>query len=273
MIDKKHKRITVSRQCELLSFARSSLYYRSKEESTEDILFRRLLDEEYTRHPFYGVRRMTWYLRQLGHKVGPKRTRHLLRDMGLMAVYPKLNLSRPGRYHKIYPYLLRDIEITRPDQVWAADITYIRLSKGFVYLVAIIDLFSRNVLSWQLSNTLDAGFCVYALTEALLTGRPEIFNTDQGSQFTSVEFTSVLEDAGVRISMDGRGRVFDNIFVERLWRSVKYEEVYLKDYVSVREAREALGRYFEFYNLERPHQSLDYRTPEEVYHGSYAVAV
>lgn len=273
MIKNKRKNITTSRQCELVGLARSSLYYKAKGESAYDALLKRLLDEEYTRHPFYGVRRMAKYLKKLGHRIGKKRTRRLLREMGLMAVYPKRGLSKPCKYHKIYPYLLREVEVTRPDHVWAADITYIRLSKGFVYLVAIIDLFSRKVLAWRLSNTLDAGFCVDVLKEALLKGRPEIFNTDQGSQFTSFEFTSVLADAGVLISMDGRGRVFDNIFVERLWRSVKYEEVFLKDYGNVREARASLGRYFEFYNFERPHQSLGYKTPSEVYHGIHAVAV
>ena len=273
MIEPGNRIINISRQCALLGLARSSLYYEAKGENPEDLKLKRMLDEEYTRRPFYGVRRMTEYLRREGYAVGETRTRRLLREMGLMAVYPKPKLSVPCKYHKLYPYLLRDVEITRPDQVWAADITYIRLSGGFVYLVAIMDLFSRKALSWRLSNTLDAGFCVEALREALLKGRPEIFNTDQGSQFTSLEFTGVLENAGVKISMDGRGRVFDNIFVERLWRSVKCEEVYLKDYSSLREARDGLGRYFEFYNFERPHQSLGYRTPGEVYGPLVAVAV
>lgn len=272
MIEKDHKEVSTSRQCELLAIGRSGLYYKPAEESPEDILLKNHIDEEYTRHPFYGVRRMTNYLKSLGFKVGEKRTRRLLREMGLMAVYPKPRLSIPGKDHKVYPYLLRGLTITRPDQVWAADITYIRLSKGYVYLVAIMDLYSRKVISWRLSNTLDAGFCVEALKEALSKGRPEIFNTDQGSQFTSFEFTGVLEDAGVKISMDGRGRVYDNIFVERLWRSVKYEDVYIKDYASIRDARDSLMRYFEFYNFERPHQSLDYRTPVAVYQGGLAVA-
>jgi len=273
MIEKKHKNIATSRQCELLGLARSSLYYKAKDENPENLLLKRLLDEEYTRRPFYGVRRMSWHLKKHGHGVGEKRTRRLLRDMGLMAVYPKRGLSKPCKYHRVYPYLLRNVKATRPDQVWAADITYIRLSKGFVYLVAIIDLFSRKVLSWRISNTLDAGFCVDALKEALLKGRPEIFNTDQGSQFTSREFTGILEAAGIRISMDGRGRAFDNIFVERLWRSVKYEEVYLKDYADPVEARGELRRYFRFYNEERPHQALQYRTPAEVYFAGQSAGI
>jgi putative transposase len=229
----------------------------------------RRLDEQYTATPFYGVERMTACLRRQGMAIGHNRVRRLLRLMGLEAIYPKPRLSLPnGAAHRIYPYLLRGLRIDRPNQVWSADITYIRLSQGFVYLVAILDWFSRYMLSWSLSTTLDAWFCLQALREALRTGTPEIFNTDQGSQFTSGEWIAELQQAGVTISMDGRGRAFDNIFTERLWRSVKYEEVYLKDYRVVDEARQGLGGYFGFYNTDRPHQALGYRTPAEVHFGA-----
>lgn len=223
------------------------------------------IDEQYTRTPCYGVPRMTAHLRRQGRRVNPKRTRRLMRQMGLEAIYPKPRLSRPERAHPTYPYLLRNVAIRRADQVWGTDITYIRLRGGFVYLTAIMDWHSRYVLSWELSNTLDASFCVSALERALRRSTPEIFNSDQGAQFTSEAFTGLLKEAGVRISMDGRGRAFDNIFFERLWRTVKYEEVYLKDYRSMAEARENLRQYFRFYNTQRPHQSLAYRTPAEVY--------
>lgn len=225
----------------------------------------RLLDEEYTRHPFYGVRRMHLFLTRQGYEVNPKRVRRLLRKMGLEAIYPKPCLSKPEPGHRIYPYLLRGLPIVRPDQVWGTDITYIRLRHGFVYLVAIMDWFSRYVLAWDLSISLDTSFCIAALQWALTSARPEIFNTDQGVQFTSEAFTNLLLNLQVKISMDGRGRAMDNIFVERLWRTVKYEEVYLKDYTSVREASDSLSRYFRFYNCERGHQSLANLTPEEVY--------
>ena len=227
----------------------------------------RLIDEQYTRTPFYGSPRMTEHMRRQGFRINRKRVRRLMRRMGLEAVGPKPRLSRANKAHPKYPYLLRDLDIRRPDQVWCSDITYIRLSGGFVYLTAVMDWHTRYVLSWELSNTLDASFCVSALDRALRKSKPEIFNSDQGSQFTGGEFTGRLKSAGVRISMDGRGRVFDNIFVERLWRTVKYEEVYLKDYRSAAEARENLKRYFDFYNTERPHQSLRYRTPSEAYFG------
>ena len=227
----------------------------------------RLLDEEYTRHPFYGVPKMTHWLRKQGHEVGPKRVRRLLRLMSLMAVYPKPHLSQNPLEHKRFPYLLHEVEILRPNQVWSVDITYIRLRRGFVYLVAILDWFSRYVISWELSISLDVGFCVAALERALTIQRPEIFNSDQGVQFTSAAFQAPLLAAQVRLSMDGRGRVFDNIFVERLWRSVKYEDVFIKDYVDVPETRFGLGRYLHFYNDERFHQALDYRTPRSVYWG------
>lgn len=225
----------------------------------------RLLDEQYTRTPFYGVRRMTRWLHEMGHAPDVKRVRRLLRLMGLEAIYPKPRISLPGTGHKIYPYLLRGVPIVRPDQVWSTDITYIRLAKGFVYLVAVMDWFSRYVISWSLSVTLDAAFCLDALERALARGRPEIFNSDQGAQFTAGEFTGRLEENRIQISMDGRGRFLDNIFVERLWRSVKYEDVYLKDYQTASEARAGLRQYFKFYNKERFHEALDYKTPEAVY--------
>jgi putative transposase len=225
----------------------------------------RLLDEQYTRTPFYGVEKMTWWLGQQGFEVNVKRVRRLLRKMGLLAIYPKPNLSQPHPEHKIYPYLLRDVPILRVNQVWSTDITYIRLVGGFIYLVAVIDWFSRYVLAWEISNTLDLNFCLACLERALSQGQPEIFNTDQGSQFTSRAFTGRLEEAEVRVSMDGKGRALDNIWVERLWRTVKVEEVYIKDYPNVPEAVRGLGNYFKFYNTERPHQSLDYRTPAQVY--------
>jgi len=267
MIEIGNKNIPVQRQCELIDLPRSSFYYESQKDGMFDSELMRVLDEEYTKTPFYGVPRMTFRLRKLGYKVGKKRVRRLLRSMGLMAVYPKKRLSLSNQNHKKYPYLLRGVEIVRANQVWSVDITYVRLRKGFAYLVAIIDWHSRYVIAWELSLSLESDFCVEALRHALLKGSPEIFNSDQGTQFTSEDFTGILLRAGIRISMDGRGRVYDNIFVERLWRSVKYEEVYLRDYEDVREARESLGRYFEFYNCERPHQALGYRTPQEVYGG------
>ena len=225
----------------------------------------RLLDEQYTRTPFYGIPRMTVWLRRQDYQVNHKRVTRLMNLMGLQAIYPKPNTSRKNQDHKIYPYLLRNVEIVHPDQVWSTDITYIRMKGGFLYLTAIIDWFSRYVLSWRLSNTLDAHFCIEALEEAFQFGHPEIFNTDQGSQFTSIKFTGILEDHNIKVSMDGRGRALDNVFVERLWRSVKYEEVYLHDYHTPVEAQLGLDQYFNFYNKERFHQSLGYLTPGEVY--------
>jgi putative transposase len=225
----------------------------------------RLLDEQYTRAPFYGVRRMTAWLEEQGYPVNAKRVRRLLRKMGLSAMYPKPSLSQPLLGAQVYPYLLRGVAIERVNQVWSTDITYIRLLSGFIYLVAIIDWYSRYVLAWEVSNTLESSFCVAALDHALEQAAPEVFNTDQGAQFTSLVFTRRLKEQGIKISMDGRGRALDNIFVERLWRSVKYEEVYVKDYRYVPDAIRGLRAYFEFYNRERLHQSLDYRTPEAVY--------
>jgi putative transposase len=226
----------------------------------------RRIDEQYTRTPFYGSRRMAVWLRGLGQAVNRKRVQRLMQLMGIEAVYPKRRLSANGAEHKVFPYLLRGVDVARPDQVWSADITYIRLRHGFMYLVAVMDWFSRCVLAWELSNAIDAGFCVQALERALAGGyRPEVFNTDQGPQFCSEDFTSLLKRAEVAISMDGRGRVFDNIFIERLWRTVKYEEIYLHDYRDGHEARGRLEWFFDFYNRERPHQSLSYRTPAAVY--------
>jgi putative transposase len=268
MIEMADCALSVREQCRLLGVARSTVYYERRGPSLWDLAVMRQIDEQYTRAPFYGVERMTASLRRAGMRIGHNRVRRLLRVMGLEALYPKRRLSVPGGpEHRIYPYLLRGLRIERPNQVWSADITYIRLSQGFVYLMAVLDWFSRYVLSWSLSTTLEAWFCVQALREALRMARPEVFNTDQGSQFTSGEWIEELTKAGVAISMDGRGRVFDNIFTERLWRSVKYEEVYLKDYRDVDEAREGLDGYFKFYNTSRPHQGLGYRTPWEVHVG------
>jgi putative transposase len=245
--------------------SRSGLYYTPAEESAENLDLMRWLDEQYMRTPFFGVRRMTDGLTKRGWAVNTKRVRRLMRLMGLEAIYPKPRLSIPGPGHKIYPYLLRGLNIDRPNQVWASDITYIRLRQGFIYLVAIMDWFSRYVLSWEVSVSLDTSFCLAALDWALQRGRPEIFNTDQGSQFTSEDFTSRLKNNGIDVSMDGRGRVIDNIFIERLWRTVKYEEVFLKDYLDVAQAISNLKAYFGFYNHERPHQALGYQTPSAVY--------
>ena len=260
-----HPQISVRRQCELLGLAPSSYYYQAQPESSENLFYMRWLDREYTDRPFYGVEKMTAGLQNQGHPVGPKRVRRLLRAMGLMAVYAKPRLSLNPLAHKRFPYLLMGVAIVRPNQVWSTDITYIRLQGGFVFLAAIIDWYSRYVLGWELSITLEADFCVLLLERALATQRPDIFNTDQGVQFTSGQFQAPLLAAQVRLSMDGRGRAFDNIFVERLWRSVKYEEVYLKDYRNVAEARLGIDQYFGFYNKTRIHQSLNYQTPHAVH--------
>ena len=267
MIDAGLMDIPVSRQCELLGMSRSGYYYKPQGESPLNLHLMNLIDEQYTKMPYYGAEKMTAWLKRQGYKANPKRIRRLMRKMGLEAIYPKRNLSIPSAEHKKYPYLLRDLAIECPEQVWCADITYIRMAQGFLYLVAIMDWYSRYVLSWRLSNTLDAGFCLEALEAALAISQPEIFNTDQGVQFTSGDFTGRLQIAGIKISMDGRGRVFDNIFIERLWRSVKYEEVYVHSYESVRDALNGLTRYFQLYNRERLHESLGYRTPREVYFG------
>lgn len=262
--------LALSTQCKLLKVTRSVVYEQKKRLlkaiDEDECLLLRLLDEEYTRHPFYGSRRMTKYLCRCGHTVNRKRVQRLMQTLGLAGMAPGPNTSRPHPQHKIYPYLLRGVDVIRPNQVWSTDITYVRLPHGFVYLVAIIDWYSRKVLAWQLSNTLDAGFCVDCLEEAIqVYGTPEIFNTDQGSQFTSDAFTGVLIKHDITISMDGRGRALDNIFVERLWRTVKYEEVYLKKHSNMQDLMMGLTQYFVFYNEERLHQSLGYKTPNRVY--------
>jgi putative transposase len=225
----------------------------------------RLMDIEYTRHPFYGSRRLTVFLKKSGYQINRKRIQRLMRIMGLEAIYPKPKLSQKNKEHRIYPYLLRGVLIDRPNQVWSTDITYIPIANGFMYLVAVIDWYSRYVISWELSNTLDSAFCLTALNKSLKLGKPEIFNTDQGTQFTCNAFTGILEKANINISMDGRGRALDNIFIERLWRSVKYEDIYLKNYFSGIDLRQGMESYFSFYNNERPHQSLKYKTPTEIY--------
>ncbi|OQX14621.1 MAG: transposase [Desulfobulbaceae bacterium A2] len=258
----------LARQCALAGVARATFYAGQQTPLVDEdnLLFSRLIDEEYTRHPFYGSRRMVVFLDKRGHVVNRKRVQGLMREMGLAGMAPGPNTSRPHPEHKVYPYLLRGVAVIRPDQVWSIDITYIRLARGFAYLVAIIDWYSRRVLSWRISNSMETVFCIDCLEEALRSGaKPEIFNSDQGSQFTSKAFTDVLLGQGITISMDGRGRVFDNIFVERLWRNVKYEDVYLKGYESMVDLGKGLGEYFVFYNSERPHQALRQGTPDVVY--------
>lgn len=266
LVETAHEELSLQRQGELLGLARASYYYEGVAVSAEKLRLMNLLDEQYTKTPFYGVRKMTAWLNEVKEEnVNVKRIRRLLRLMGLAAIYQKPRLSQAAAGHRIYPYLLRGVKIERVNQVWSTDITYIRLHGGFVYLVAVIDWYSRYVLSWEVSTTLETDFCVSSLERALAWGQPEIFNTDQGAQFTSQAFTQMLKAQEIAISMDGRGRALDNIFVERLWRSVKYEEVYLHDYENVPQAITGLGKYFQFYNHERLHQSLDYKTPAAVY--------
>ena len=265
MIALAHPHLSIRRQCALLGLSRASFYYQPAEETPLNLALMKLIDQQYTRTPFYGWPRMTIYLHRQGYAVNPKRVRRLMQQMGLQAIYPRPHTSQAAPHHKVYPYLLRGLEISRPLQVWSADITYVPLPQGFMYLVAILDWYSRYVVAWTLSNTLDCRFCLVALERALEQGHPEIFNTDQGVQFTARAFTHPLEQAGIRISMDGRGRCFDNIFVERLWRTVKYEDLYLKDYPTVLDLEQGLNHYFTFYNQERPHQSLEYQTPAEVH--------
>jgi putative transposase len=265
LVEVAHPQLSITRQCELLGLSRSSFYYEPATETAENLLLMQLIDRQYTAQPVYGSRRMAVWLQGQGHEVNRKRVQRLMRLMGLEAIYPKPNLSAPAAGHKVFPYLLRDVAIDRVDQVWSTDITYIPLVSGFMYLAAVIDWYSRYVIAWRLSNTLDGWFCVEMLEEALSKGRPEVFNTDQGVQFTAAAFTSRLLSAGVAVSMDGKGRCLDNVFVERLWRTVKHEEVYVRGYETVPELSGGLTRYFPFYNEERPHQSLDYRTPAEVY--------
>jgi putative transposase len=266
MIDRTTHDLSLTRQAELLGMSRSGLYYQPVIDPHDDFLKRRI-DEIYTTMPFYGSRRIAKALTRQGHPTGRKRTQRLMEEMGIEAIYPKPNLSIPHPGHVIYPYLLRGVTIDRPDQVWSSDITYIRLAKGFVYLTAIMDWYSRYVLSWELSTSMEAAFCVRALERALSGGKPDIFNTDQGPQFTCHDYTTCLLNEEVLISMDGRGRCMDNIFIERLWRSLKYDEVYLNDYQTVNDARKGIDRYFGLYNTERLHQSLGYQTPYEVYYG------
>jgi len=265
LIDLAHPTFSIRRQCELVGLARSSLYYQPATESPLNLELMRLIDEQYLKTPFYGWPRMTAYVQSLGYGVNVKRVRRLMRTMGLCAIAPKRNTSQSSPDHQVYPYLLRGLQIVRPNQVWSADLTYIPMRSGFMYLVAILDWYSRSVLAYRLSNTLDSRFCVEALDQALAFATPTIFNTDQGVQFTARVFTTRLEAAGTQISMDGRGRVFDNIFIERLWRSVKYENVYLNDYATVLDLDQGLQQYFSFYNHERPHQSLGYRPPAQVH--------
>ena len=260
--------LAITRQCALAGVTRSTVYARRtvSEPDEYELLLLAVIDSEYTRHPFYGSRKMVVYLRGLGHLINRKRVQRLMGILGLAGMAPGPNTSKPHPQHKIYPYLLRGVLVVRPNQVWSTDITYIRLAHGFVYLVAVIDWYSRKVLAWRLSNTLDSGFCIDCLEQSLrVHGTPEIFNTDQGCQFTSEAFTGLLKSHEIAISMDGRGRALDNIFVERLWRSVKHEDVYLKGYVKGPELQQGLMEYFEFYNTERTHQSLDYNTPDYVY--------
>jgi putative transposase len=260
LVDPTDAGLSVRRQCELLGLPRSSWFYEPVGETMENLALMRAIDEQYLATPFYGSRRMAVEL-----KINRKHAQRLMRVMGLEAIYPRPQTTQRDTQHRIYPYLLRNVAIERPDHVWSTDITYVPLSTGYTYLTAVIDWFSRRVLSWRLSNSLEGRFCLEALDEALGNGRPEIFNTDQGSQFTSLAFTGRLEECGVAVSMDGRGRALDNVFVERLWRSVKYENVYLCDYETPRAAERGLAAYFRFYNELRPHQSLAYRTPAEAY--------
>lgn len=271
LVEGDHPQISLRRQCQLLGLHRSNVYYepvrQEGEESAENLTLMLLLDEQYTQTPFYGIRRMTAWLHTQGYSVNHKRVGRLLRKMGLWAIYPGPSTSKPAPGHRIYPYLLRDVPIRERNQVWSTDITYIRLQRGFCYLVAVIDWFSRYVLSWEVATSLEASFCLEALDRALTEGSatPQVFNSDQGVQFTSVDFTARLLAHDIRISMDGRGRALDNIFVERLWRSVKQEEVYIRDYQTLGDAVSGLDRYFDFYNHRRLHQSLSYQTPAAVY--------
>lgn len=264
-VDRDHDRIPIKRQCELLGLNRSNLYYKAAKENCLDLRLMKEIDKIYTDCPFYGSRRITAHLNRDSININRKHVQRLMRKMGLEAIYPKPKTTLRNREHKVYPYLLRDLLIDRPNHVWSTDITYIPLQKGFMYLTAIIDWYSRYVISWRLSNTMDNDFCIEALEEALAIETPLIFNTDQGAQFTSKEFTGCLERAEVKISMDGKGRALDNIFVERLWRSVKYENIYLKDYQSGSDLYQGMEEYFSFYNNKRLHQSLGYKAPIEVH--------
>lgn len=266
MLIEVHPDISIVRQCDLLGISRSGYYYKPATESLYNLDLMILIDKIYTKFPYYGYRRITQVLHREGHDVNYKRIQRLMNTMGIQGIYPEKKFNKASGGYKKYPYLLKDLNIDRPNLVWCADITYIRLSKGFVYLIAVMDWFSRFVLAWEISNTLDTYFCMEALERSLKLGKPEIFNTDQGVQFTSEIFTSRLEMEGIKISMDGRGRTFDNIFIERLWRSVKYEEVYIHDYQTVPDVIKGIGNYFPLYNYERLHQSLSYKTPAEIHY-------
>ena len=266
MLESKHPRISIKRQCELLSISRSQYYYKPKQESVANLKLMRRIDELYLKHPYYGVKRMTAQLKQETRDlINEKRVRRLMRKMGIEAIYRKPNLSRRDKQHKVYPYLLRDVAIERVNQVWSTDITYIPMKHGYMYLTAVIDWRSRYILSWNLSNSLSSESCIEALKMALRHGKPEIFNSDQGSQYTSTDFIEILEGEEISISMDGRGRALDNVFIERFWRTIKYECVYLSEFKDGRELYDVIKNYINFYNNERLHQSLDYRTPSDTY--------
>ena len=266
MVEPANPDLSIGKQCQLLSISRSSFYYRPKGETAMNLMLMRQIDEQFLETPFFGVRQMTWHLRNEGHLVNEKRIRRLMRLMGLMPIYQKPNTSKAAKGHRTYPYLLKGLRVTRPNQVWAADITYVPMRRGFLYLVAIMDWHTRKVLAWRISNTLEADFCVEALNEAIRRfGPPEIMNTDQGSQFTSFAWMDRLRRSGVRVSMDGKGRFLDNIFVERLWRSLKYECVYLHAWETGSEAKTGVGKWIEFYNRERPHSALGGKPPAVVY--------
>lgn len=269
MVVQAHETLSIRAQCRLLGLSRSGYYLQPKGESAENLAVMKQVDEIYLSHPYFGSRRMTYVLKAEGHQVSRHRVRRLMRLMGIQAIHPKPKTSLGNKEHTVYPYLLRDLTIDRPNQVWCTDITYIPMKRGFMYLTVLMDWHSRKVLSWRLSNTLDARFCVEALEEALQTyGKPEIFNTDQGAQYTSEDFTKVLKEHKIQISMDGKGRWMDNVMIERLWRSVKQECVYLQEFDSIKELKNALQNWFRFYNEDRPHATFDGRTPNDVYHGT-----
>ena len=265
-----NSQLTILQQCALLGIPVSTFYYKKRKKKDRfDSELKLLIDKQYIETPFYGTRRMTYSLKQLGFKINRKRIQRLMREMGVQAIYPKKNLSQSCPEHKKYPYLLKNLQITRPNQVWCTDITYIPMTKGNVYLTVVMDWYSRYILSYKISTTMDNSFCIESLSTALKTNKPEIFNSDQGSQFTSIAYTNILKTAEIKISMDGRGRAFDNIFIERLWRSLKYEEVYLKEYNTVKEAKEGIEKWINFYNTKRPHFSLGMQTPEYVYFNNH----
>lgn len=265
LIDINHQKLSINRQCELLEVSKGALYYTPKPIDAYTLCLMDLIDRQHTKTPFYGSRRLVAYLKSISYNVNRKRVQRLMQVMRIEAIYPKPQLSRRDKTHKIYPYLLRGVRIEKPDQVWSTDITYIKIGNGFAYLTAVMDWYSRYVLSWRLSNTLENSFCVEALEESLEISQPEIFNTDQGSQYTAINFLMVLEKRNIKISMDSKGRALDNVFIERLWRSVKYEDVYLKDYQTMNDAYRSLKAYMNFYNNERLHQSLKYGVPRAWY--------